>query len=409
MNSLQQIQHELGPLFSGLAQHHSKKSVLDSDVYRRHHPAIERAVTSTEQDDLSRSQPPRLRDFVRVVAWNIERGMQADGIAQALNEHPVLRYADVLLLTETDLGMGRSQNRNVARFLADALNMRYFYATSYLNLSPGPEGESDCKIDNTLALQGNAILSRHPFSDTWRIELPATGDKMRGHEKRLGTQTALGAQLTLPGAAPLVSVCTHLDAHSSPAQRKAQLATILDNVETRAGAPILVGGDWNTNGWDANHLLRLAAMLVRRLLRDGIGRTFGYYYANTHEGEDRILFQMLTERGYDVAGLNEMGVGTQYMFRHQLKDMAKITSMFGPLAPPILAWEHPWREIGNDHTECKLDWFTGRGLAPLRAGQVIDGPSGMPSVSPHVVRDVTGNAGRLSDHDPIVLDLNLQR
>src|ERR1041385_8511792 len=43
---------------------------------------------------------PRLRSFLRVVEWNIERGSRLDGIIEVLNTHPVLRFADLLLLNE---------------------------------------------------------------------------------------------------------------------------------------------------------------------------------------------------------------------------------------------------------------------------------------------------------------------
>src|ERR1039458_3016861 len=59
----------------------------------------------------------------RFVAWNVERGAQFEGQVEVLRTHPFLREADVLLLTETDAGMVRSGNRNVARDVARALGM----------------------------------------------------------------------------------------------------------------------------------------------------------------------------------------------------------------------------------------------------------------------------------------------
>jgi hypothetical protein len=48
---------------------------------------------------------PRLGSFLRVVEWNIERGSRLEGKIEVLNTHPVLRFADLLLLNELDQGM----------------------------------------------------------------------------------------------------------------------------------------------------------------------------------------------------------------------------------------------------------------------------------------------------------------
>ena len=44
----------------------------------------------------------------RFLAWNLERGIRYEEQLQALRTHPYLKTCDVLLLTETDLGMARS-------------------------------------------------------------------------------------------------------------------------------------------------------------------------------------------------------------------------------------------------------------------------------------------------------------
>ncbi|HXU09624.1 MAG TPA: hypothetical protein VN743_11565, partial [Blastocatellia bacterium] len=84
---------------------------------------------------------PRLRSFLRVVEWNIERGTRLEGIVDVLNSHPVLRYADLLLLNEVDCGMRRSGNVNVALELSRALSAHAIFGVEYLELTKGNEDE----------------------------------------------------------------------------------------------------------------------------------------------------------------------------------------------------------------------------------------------------------------------------
>ena len=65
---------------------------------------------------------------VPLLAWNVERGIQFERQLEALRTHCYLKTCDVLLLTETDLGMVRSGNRAVALELARELGMHYAFA-----------------------------------------------------------------------------------------------------------------------------------------------------------------------------------------------------------------------------------------------------------------------------------------
>ena len=55
---------------------------------------------------------------IHALAWNLERGIQFDGIVDALTNRSRLNK-DVLMLTELDHGMARSGNRFVAQELAE--------------------------------------------------------------------------------------------------------------------------------------------------------------------------------------------------------------------------------------------------------------------------------------------------
>ena len=61
--------------------------------------------------------PPPAPETLRLVQWNVEKGLRFEAVASALERHPELAGADVVFLNEVDLGMARSGNRHVARDL----------------------------------------------------------------------------------------------------------------------------------------------------------------------------------------------------------------------------------------------------------------------------------------------------
>src|SRR5690606_21333826 len=122
----------------------------------------------------------------------------------------------------TDIGMARSKNTNIAREMDLALKFNYFFAPSYLNLCKGNSVEGHFEGENAEALHGNAILSRYPISNLRIVPLKNCKDKMRGGEKRLGSQKALVADVAFPFRTVTV-VTAHLDAHSSQRQRADQM------------------------------------------------------------------------------------------------------------------------------------------------------------------------------------------
>ena len=113
------ITHDLHPYFPLLGDFHSTKSLESSLLYQELKPAILKVLNSYELVSLA---PPALpQPFYRAVSWNIERGICFNEIVSLLKDHPVLSKADIFLVTETDLGMARSGNRNVAREIAQEL------------------------------------------------------------------------------------------------------------------------------------------------------------------------------------------------------------------------------------------------------------------------------------------------
>lgn len=131
-----------------------------SEFYREHESELRRLLDEGRVYEFPEARP-RLRSFMRVVEWNIERGARLEGVIDVLNAHPVLQFADLLLLNELDEGMVRSGNLNIALELSRALEAHAVFGVEYLELTKGVGDETKLAGENTSALHGNAILTRH--------------------------------------------------------------------------------------------------------------------------------------------------------------------------------------------------------------------------------------------------------
>src|SRR5260370_5060861 len=158
------IRERIAPYSPALAACRNGAELWGSDLYRELEPYIRRVLDTPETGSFAHGEAPA-RPRYRFVAWNVERGAQFDGQVEVLREHPYLREADVLLLTETDAGMVRSGNRNVACDLAHALGMHYAFVPCYLNLTNGSGIEPKLLGANDFGLHGNALRSRYPIAN----------------------------------------------------------------------------------------------------------------------------------------------------------------------------------------------------------------------------------------------------
>jgi len=386
------LEHSLRPHFKALARFDSTKALAASSLYARLRPEVERVLGAVVREDF-RARGEEARPSLRATAWNVERGARLEGVAAALGRHEVLRESDVLLLTELDYGMARSGNRRAARELARALGMAYAFAPCYVALTKGNGLESGAEGENEEALHGNAVLARWPIARAWSVALPNGKDKMRGAEKRLGSQRAVVADVAHPSGT-LRAVSLHLDAHSSQRHRARQMKIVLDFVESLTPRlPVLIGGDWNTSTYDSRHSLYSILGFWRRVLM-GVGHVIENHYLRPERWFERRLFRELERRGYAYRELNEPGAGTLH---YDVKDLAANTNM----ADWVPRWCFRFIEWAlQDHggrCSLKLDWFAGRRLAPDDANP------------PRVVSDARGPAGEaLSDHDPVVVDFVLR-
>lgn len=380
------LTHALAPDYPALRAIRTRKQLLRSDLWARIGGEVERVTHGIERADHATVRGPRENGRLRVVAWNIQRGLQLAGLRQALLHDPVLATADVLLLVEVDHGMGRSGDRNVARELAQALDMNYAFGVSYLVLEDdfgeNPEGKP-----NGLALAGAAILSRVPIGRVVNVDVPELRDKFSSSEKRLGRKRALAAELLLPDG-PLAVVTCHLDSNASSAQRARQLAALLDCADALCPTRALVGGDFNTTTYDASSPWGLARDLLHKLFVTGFRGTVDNYLTPDRRYELPV-FAVLTERGFTIDGFNDRAAGTIQYDLHSPFAIQKVRKKVGGLLTRVLQrCLRPWGGI----VPARLDWFAGRGVTRCFATVVT-------------ARDREGRAP--SDHAAVVVDLVL--
>lgn len=383
--------HQLHEFLDTLGKLSSTKKLHNLALYQKLKKDIESVLNGIEYGFYALPSPDK-KPFYRAVAWNVERGIYLDGIIQTLKEHPQISNADLYLVTETDAGMARSRNKNVAREMALALGMNYFFAPSYLNLCKGNSVEAHYDGVNELGLHGNAILSRYPLEDLRIISLPNCKDKMKGKEKRLGCQKALIATVCLPSK-KMTAVCAHLDAHSSHRQRAHQMKLILEAVKDDPN-PVLLGGDLNTCTYNANHALFAFFGFWHKVFM-GVDDVIDNHYPYPDRYFDRFLFKELKRYGMDYESLNEIGKGTLHYHVDDLKGNHLVKEVIPEWCRQIM--EKTLRRHGGK-VSLKLDWFAGKGI---KAASQLPGAS-----PPQVVSKLIKDGKPLSDHDAILLDFN---
>lgn len=277
----------------------------------------------------------KLGQSIRLVQWNIERGLEYEAIRTAFTEtrsfarfidakeYPpgsakrrkimqqvaLLKQADVIVLNEVDAGMKRSEYRDIAAALAEALKMNYAFGVEFVEVDPIalglekfeelPEKErtelvKEITVDpkRYRGLHGTAILSRfalenvrlEPFThqphDWYEDELKGVQPIESGRRKagelifqekvlreiRRGGRMMLTAEIAderIPGGR-LTIVATHLENKSKPEGRRKQLDELLERIR-EIKTPVVVAGDMNTTTQDGKPLS------VQRLIKNRLG------------------------------------------------------------------------------------------------------------------------------------------
>lgn len=366
----------IAPRLRELAACRSRAELEHCPAYRELQPLIDRALNSVDTGGCARRAAAR-RQY-RLVAWNIERGIALDGQIDALRTHPYLREADVLLITEADLGMARSANRAVAQEMAAALGMSYAFAPCYLNLAKGAGLESTAAGENTMGLHGNAILSRYPLRRPRMIALENGIDKMSRREKRIGCQKALAVEIEFPQR-PITAVAVHLDAQSTQRHRRNQMRDVIAALDT--AGPAVLGGDWNTSTYNSSHAVYAILGFWLRVMM-GVENVIRNHYLHPYRLFERGLFRELQRHGFDFRRANVPGEETGC---YDIAD-ERAASSLGEWVPAWCFAFIRWA-LRNHGGRCplKLDWFATRGIE---------------TADPRIIHGLS-----LSDHDPIGLDI----
>ncbi len=383
------VQHEIHAHYAALRAIRTRKALERSALWAAIGGEVRRVLDGVERGDRAPVPPPAASRApggraLRAVAWNIQRGARLDDLRRALLA-PAFAGTDLLLLSEVDVGLGRSGNRNVPRELAEALGMSYAFGVSYLALSDD-FGDDAAGRENTLALAGMAILSRYPIGRVENIDLPEVRDKFRSSEKRLGKKRALLAEIALPDG-PLAAAVCHLDSNASPAQRALQLGGVLDSIERSGVSRALVGGDFNTSSYDVSSTLALARDLLHKLLITGLRATIDQYMTPETRYE-RPVFELLRARDFAVDGFNDRATGTYFYDLTDPYILDRSQKLVGrALTRLLVRLLRPW----NGCVPARLDWFAGRNVTPVAAA--VERPP------------VAADGRPLSDHAAVIVDV----
>ncbi len=400
------LDHDLNQYFPELLKFESTPEMEASELYARIRPEVEsvlNAVVVSEPGaiatgflDSDGRNPVAIApgsDSISALAWNLERGIRFDGILDALKHHEQLKNKDILLLTELDYGMARSGNRFVPQELARELKLNYAFAPVYVPLQKGSGVESEMSGKNTKSIHGLAMFSRYPMKNVHAVPLPNGKDKMWGKEKRLGYLRALFADIEHP-AGEFRAVTVHLDAHCSRAHRQMQMKIILDHLETLPELPSLIGGDWNTTGFNAQSSTRAIMGYFRRVAM-GPKNVALNHLPHPERYFDKPLFDQLESRGYDFRSFNQIGQGTLHYDVGSIEKNTNLRDWVPEWCFPFIFWAAG--RVGGK-VSVRLDWFTGKGIKIA------------PGTSPKTIGNlVDSDSNPLSDHDAITLDFRLAK
>lgn len=167
-----------------------------------------------------RPTPSRWPDTLRVVSFNVERGVRVDSALAALAGDSATVDPDVVLLQEMD--------EDGVRRVADALDMGFVYYPAVRYNGSGRDF-------------GNAVLSRWPIVDDQKLILPHLS--LFGRTQRIATAATIRV-----GRTPVRVYSIHLGtpANLSLRSRAEQMRAVLRDAARHPH--VIVGGDLNSHG-----------------------------------------------------------------------------------------------------------------------------------------------------------------
>lgn len=264
--------------------------------------ALNSVILSGTEFSSSKELPVSLdfeREFFRVTQWNIERGFHIDLMNKALNDSEaylkddakpeiseeknlkdkalieqqinILKGTDIFLLNEVDLGIQRTDYKNIAKEFATMVGAsNYAFIPEFVELNKDLIEDPALDISQYRGLHGNAIVSKFPIKSVRYFRLPECYDWFNEEKENLvlfektrrkssetivqeeiitevrrGGRVALIADIDLPGVNKDVTVVNmHLENRCLPKCREKQLKALLEEIKDSPN-PVVLGGDLN--------------------------------------------------------------------------------------------------------------------------------------------------------------------
>lgn len=184
------------------------------------------------------------RKSIRVVDWNIDRGLQLPAIVDFLGD----LNADILLLQEVDINARRTHRLNIAREIAQKLRLNYVFGREFVELTQGSKKDPAWHGQATLSpwqISNPRVIHFQRQSNFWRPRwfLP----NVEPFQERLGGRIALAAEIEITGVF-LVSYNLHLESRASDGLRLSQLEEVVhDAAAFDSARPLVLAGDLNLN------------------------------------------------------------------------------------------------------------------------------------------------------------------
>jgi len=181
---------------------------------------------------------------LKIVNWNINRGLQLQKVIQFLAG----AKPDIVLLQECDLNARRTHHLNIAREIAQQLQLNYVFGREFQELTQGSR--------RSPAYHGQSTLSRWPLSNSRILRFRKQSNFWRPHwfipeidpfQERIGGRLALVSEVDLGGKI-IVTYNLHLESRGNDGLRESQIEEALhDAGQYSANTPVLIAGDFNMN------------------------------------------------------------------------------------------------------------------------------------------------------------------
>ena len=182
------------------------------------------------------------RSSIRIVDWNIDRGLQLRSIIDFLGD----AKADIFILQEVDINARRTNRLNIAQEIARKLRLNYVFGREFVELTQGSKTSPAYHGQATLSrwkISSSRIISFREQSDFWkpRWYLPT----LATFQERLGGRIALVSEINISGI-PILSYNLHLESRANDDLRLAQLDEVLRDARANQAARLtVIAGDLN--------------------------------------------------------------------------------------------------------------------------------------------------------------------